>query len=117
MNPPSKFLAESVFRAHISLRHAATCVYSDPLPDGPGLYGHEGCITCEAPDGRGVIVIDSVEMNEDMYPIVFESRRLATDTLGAPRWNSAPATEASYQSLSRDMTVAYCADCGTHPAN
>lgn len=76
-----------------------------PCPMGRGYTVNEGWITYEAPDGSGVIVIDSVEIDESMYPIVIESRRLATDTLGAGQWNGAPATEGSYQSLSRDMRL------------
>jgi len=141
MNPPFKFLLVISVSARAPIDGAMqapsigadfssgpysvhTCLYGmrlpsltpTPCPMGRGYTVNEGWITYEAPDGSGVIVIDSVEIDESMYPIVIESRRLATDTLGAGQWTSALATEGSYQSLSRDMTVAYCADGDTHPA-
>ncbi len=86
------------------------------LSGGPGLHGHDGWVTYEAPDGGGVMVIDSVEIDESMYPILLESRRIAMDTMGCGQWNGAPATEGSYRSLTGDMTVAYCADGDTNAA-
>jgi len=86
------------------------------LSGGPGLHGHDGWVTYEAPDGGGVMVIDSVEVDEAMYPILIEARRIACDTVGCGQWNGAPATEGTYYALSGDMTVAYCADGDTNAA-
>ena len=86
------------------------------LSGGPGLHGHDGWVTYEAPDGGGVMVIDSIEVDEAMYPILVESRRIAQDTVGCGQWNGAPATEGCYYSLTGDMTVAYCADGDTNAA-
>ena len=80
------------------------------LSGGPGNHGHHGWLTYEAPNGGGVLKLDSIEIDEAMYPILVEGRNTARDTMGAGHWNGAPSTEGAYQSLSGDMTVAYCSD-------
>ena len=51
-----------------------------------------------------------------MYPILFERRCIAIDTMGCGEWNGGPATEGVYRSLSGEMTVAFCSDGDTYPA-
>ena len=53
------------------------------LSGGPGLSGHDGWVTYEAPDGGGVLALDSIEVDEAMYPILFESRHIAPDFFGS----------------------------------
>jgi N-methylhydantoinase B len=86
------------------------------LSGGPGLSGHDGWLTYEASSGNGIMVCDSVEVNEAMYPIVFGERRIAIDTLGPGQWCGAPATQGTYRSLDGDILVYYCGDGGTFPA-
>jgi N-methylhydantoinase B len=86
------------------------------LSGGPGLSGHDGWLTYEASSGNGIMVCDSVEVNEAMYPIVFAERRVAVDTAGVGQWCGAPAVQGSYQSLDGDILVYYCGDGGTFPA-
>jgi N-methylhydantoinase B len=86
------------------------------LSGGPGLAGHDGWLTYEASSGNGIMVCDSVEVNEAMYPIVFGERRVAIDTAGPGQWCGAPAVGGSYQSLDGDILVYYCGDGGTFPA-
>jgi N-methylhydantoinase B len=86
------------------------------LSGGPGLAGHDGWLTYEASSGNGIMVCDSVEVNEAMYPIVFGERRVAVDTAGPGQWCGAPAVRGSYQSLDGDILVYYCGDGGTFPA-
>ena len=57
-----------------------------------------------------------LEVDEAMYPILFEERRIAIDTLGPGQWCGAPATGGSYRSLTGDIVVYYCGDGGTFPA-
>ena len=80
------------------------------LSAGPANYGHDGWLTYEAPNGGGVLKIDSVEIDEAMYPILVTGRNIARDTMGAGRWNGAPSTEGAYESVSGEMLVAYCSD-------
>lgn len=86
------------------------------LSGGPGLSGHDGWLTYEASSGNGIMVCDSVEVNEAMYPIVFGERRIAIDTAGPGEWCGAPATGGTYRSLEGDILVYYCGDGGTFPA-
>jgi N-methylhydantoinase B len=86
------------------------------LSGGPGSYGHDGWLTYECSVGNGIMVNDSVEVDEAMYPILIEERRIAGDSMGFGKWNGAPATQGSYRSLTGDMVVYYCGDGGTFPA-
>lgn len=86
------------------------------LSGGPGVYGHDGWLTYECSVGSGIMVTDAIEIDEAMYPILIEERRVAEDTMGFGQWNGAPATKGSYRSLTGDMVVAYCGDGGTYPA-
>ena len=85
------------------------------LSGGPGLHGHDGWLTYEAANGGGVCCLESIEIDEGMYPILLESRRISMNSMGCGTWNGAPATEGSYRSLSGDMTVAYCSDGDLNP--
>jgi N-methylhydantoinase B len=80
------------------------------LSTGPGLSGHDGWLTYEAPNGGGVLALDSIEIDEAMYPILVEARHVARDAIGMGQWNGAPAMQGVYRSLSGDLSVAYCSD-------
>ena len=86
------------------------------LSGGPGTHGHDGWLTYEAPDGGGVLVLASIEIDEAQYPILMEERRIAGDTMGAGRWNGAPATQGAYRSLAGPISVFYCSDGDRNPA-
>ena len=86
------------------------------LSGGPGSYGHDGWLTYEAPNGGGVLALDSIEVDEAMFPVLVESRRIARDTIGCGQWNGAPATEGSYHSLSGAITVIYSSDGDVNPS-
>jgi N-methylhydantoinase B len=83
------------------------------LSGGPGSEGHDGWLTYECAVGNGIMVNDSIEVDEATYPILIEERRVADDTMGFGEFNGAPATQGSYRSLTGDMTVYYCGDGGT----
>jgi N-methylhydantoinase B len=86
------------------------------LSGGPALHGHDGWLTYEAPNGGGVLVLDSIEIDESMYPVLLEERRVGKDSMGCGRWNGAPATVGAYRSLSGEMSVAFCSDGDTNTA-
>ena len=86
------------------------------LSGGPGTHGHDGWLTYEAPDGGGVLVLASIEIDEAQYPILMEERRIARNTMGAGRWNGAPATQGAYRSLAGPISVFYCSDGDLNPA-
>ncbi len=85
------------------------------LSGGPGLPGYDGWLTYEAPNGGGVLVLDSIEIDESMYPILFESRHIAEDSVGHGQWDGAPATKGAFRSLAGEMTVIYCSDGSVNP--
>lgn len=80
------------------------------LSTGPGLHGHDGWLTYEAPNGGGVLALDQIEIDEMTYPILVEERKISANAIGMGQWNGAPAMQGAYRSLSGDMTVAYCSD-------
>jgi N-methylhydantoinase B len=86
------------------------------LSGGPGTYGHDGWVTYECAVGNGIMVNDSIEVDEAAYPILIEERSIAPDSMGFGRWNGAPAVKGSYRSLTGDMTVYFFGDGGTFPA-
>jgi N-methylhydantoinase B len=85
------------------------------LSTGPGLSGHDGWLTYEAPNGGGVLALDQIEIDEMAYPILVEERRISKNAIGMGEWNGAPAMQGVYRSLSGDMTVAYCSDGDVNP--
>ncbi|GAB2175620.1 hydantoinase B/oxoprolinase family protein [Dongia sp. agr-C8] len=85
------------------------------LSGGPGSYGHDGWLTYECSVGNGIMVNDSIEIDEATYPILIEERSVAQDSMGFGEWNGAPAVKGSYRSLTGDMTVYFFGDGGTFP--
>ncbi|MFC3229838.1 hydantoinase B/oxoprolinase family protein [Marinibaculum pumilum] len=85
------------------------------LAGGPGLHGHDGWLTYEAPNGGGILAIDAIETDEAKYPVLVESRHVAKEAMGAGQWNGAPSMEGSYRPLRGPITVAYCSDGETNP--
>jgi N-methylhydantoinase B len=86
------------------------------LSGGPGSHGHDGWLTYESSVGNGIMVNDSIEIDEATYPILIEERSVAQDSMGFGQWNGAPAVKGSYRSLTGDMTVYFFGDGGTFPA-
>ena len=77
---------------------------------GPGRYGMDGWITYLGPVNAGMLLLDSVEIDESMYPIVVNSRKIAVDSFGPGEWNGAPGMTGEYHSLADTMMVTYCSD-------
>lgn len=82
---------------------------------GGALHGFDGWLTyCGGANG-GLITLDSVEVDEGMYPIIIESRYSKADTQGFGEWEGAPGVAGSYYPLDHDMTVVYAADATDNP--
>jgi len=77
---------------------------------GPGIHGHDGWLTYNDADTCGMLMLDSVEVDEGMYPILIEERGVAPDTMGHGRWDGAPAMTGVYGPLAAEMTAIYCSD-------
>ncbi|TPL54037.1 hydantoinase B/oxoprolinase family protein [Mesorhizobium sp. B2-4-6] len=86
------------------------------LSGGPANHGHDGWLTYECSVGNGIMVTDSIEVDEATYPILVEERRIRQDSMGFGQWNGAPAVQGAYRSLTGDMTLYVCGDGGTFPA-
>jgi len=60
---------------------------------GPGVYGHDGWIVYGVPQDNGIMYQDSIEIDEQKYPIIFDKVEFATDSCGDGQWRGAPATD------------------------
>ena len=57
---------------------------------GPALHGYDGWINYGIPVVGGTILVDSVEVNEQKYPIIFYENEAIPDSGGAGKWRGAP---------------------------
>ena len=80
---------------------------------GGALDGFDGWLTYCGPANAGLIQLDSVEVDESMYPIVIERRGVIPGSQGFGEYEGAPATGGVFYPLDHDMTIVYAAD-GTH---
>jgi N-methylhydantoinase B len=77
---------------------------------GPASFGHDGWITWALPVTGGVLYRDSVEIDEQKYPLQFESLRLRPDSGGAGRRRGAPSAEVVLGTRGGPMTVIWSGD-------
>ncbi|MFH1092351.1 MAG: hydantoinase B/oxoprolinase family protein, partial [Pseudomonadota bacterium] len=56
---------------------------------GGALYGYDGWLTIEQPVCMGTICCDSIEIDEQKYPILVKCRSIVPDTCGHGRWRGA----------------------------
>jgi N-methylhydantoinase B len=82
---------------------------------GPATPVCDGWVTYGVPGGAGGMFVDSAEVIEQKYPIVFRSVRLVADTGGAGRYRGGPAGEIIYGPLHDPVTVAYFAEMNRDP--
>lgn len=77
---------------------------------GAALNGHDGWLTYCGPANGGLINLDSIEVDESMYPIIIESRGVSPDTQGYGEFEGAPGVECVFYPVDHSMTVIYAAD-------
>jgi N-methylhydantoinase B len=77
---------------------------------GAGSCGYDGWLLSGAGCDGGQMLVDSVEINEGMYPILVEGRNVAVDSGGPGTWDGAPGIEGRYRPLSGKMTVYWGSD-------
>jgi N-methylhydantoinase B len=82
---------------------------------GGANHGHDGWLTYCGPANGGLIFLDSVEVDESMYPVVVESREVLADSQGPGEWEGAPGVAGTFYPLDHTMTVMYAADATTFP--
>jgi N-methylhydantoinase B len=82
---------------------------------GPATPRADGWVTYLLPVAGGVSYRDSVEIDEQKYPIRFHSVRLQTDSGGAGRFRGAPAGYSVFGPKRDPMTVIYPLDGSVNP--
>jgi len=82
---------------------------------GPGSPHCDGWVTYCMPDAAASVMVDSVEIIEQKYPLIIRSLRLVEDSGGAGRHRGGPAGEITYGPLHDPMTVAYFAEMHEDP--
>ena len=82
---------------------------------GPASAHCDGWVTYCMPDAAASVMVDSVEIIEQKYPLAIRSLRLVQDSGGAGRHRGGPAGEITYGPLHDPMTVAYFAEMHEDP--
>lgn len=77
---------------------------------GPASANSDGWINLLIPVGAGLLYRDSVELDEQKYPILVRSLRLMEDSGGAGRYRGAPGTEVVYGPRQRSLRVVCAPD-------
>ena len=72
---------------------------------GPASPKTDGWVNFVLPDAGGLLYRDSVELDEQKYPIHVKSQRLVPDSGGAGRQRGAPGTEVIYGPRNNKMRV------------
>ncbi len=74
---------------------------------GPAVYGHDGWMAYTIPVAGGIIRRDSIEVDEQKYPLLFHRQELVPDTAGAGKWRGAPAYITEYEPRHSPMELNY----------
>lgn len=82
---------------------------------GGARHGYDGWLTYCGPANGGLIALDSVEVDESMYPILIERRGVEPDSQGVGEFEGAPAVSGVFYPVGNDMTLVYSADGTTYP--
>jgi N-methylhydantoinase B len=83
---------------------------------GPAGPRRDGWLTWALPVCAGLLYRDSVEIDEQKYPIQFESVRLVADSGGAGRFRGAPTAEVVFGPRFSPISVIYPMDGAINPA-
>ncbi len=77
---------------------------------GPASHGADGWLTTGAACDGGQMALDSIEINESMYPILVESRKAACDSIGHGEWDGAPGMTGTYRAHGGELIAIYGSD-------
>ncbi len=77
---------------------------------GPGTPHNDGWINYGLPVVAGLMYRDSIEIDEQKYPIIYKGVRLLADSGGAGRFRGAPGARVVYGPKHDQMMVAYPLD-------
>ncbi|WAT09666.1 hydantoinase B/oxoprolinase family protein [Rouxiella badensis] len=76
----------------------------------------DGWLTMGVPVTGGLLLRDSIEVDEQKYPVHFEKLELVIDSGGAGKFRGGASTLVEYSPRFGDMTVAVFADSRVNPA-
>lgn len=82
---------------------------------GPGTPHNDGWINYGLPVVAGLMYRDSIEIDEQKYPIIYKGVRLMCDSGGAGRFRGAPGARVVYGPRRDLMTVVYPLDGHHYP--
>ena len=82
---------------------------------GPASAQSDGWINLLIPVGAGLLYRDSVELDEQKYPLMVKSVRLLADSGGAGKYRGAPGTEVIYGPVDKPMQVVAAPDAWFTP--
>lgn len=82
---------------------------------GGARHGFDGWLTYCGPANGGMINLDSVEVDEAMYPFIIESRGVEKDTQGFGEFEGSPGVGGVFYPVDHAMTLVYAADGTTFP--
>lgn len=74
---------------------------------GPAAYGNDGWMTYTTSVSCGVVNRDSVEINEQKFPILVRQHEFQTDSAGAGRWRGTPSSITEFQPREDSVTFSY----------
>jgi N-methylhydantoinase B len=86
------------------------------LTGGPGLYGYDGWQTYGVAQDNGVLHQDSIEIDEQKYPIIFDRMEFTADSAGDGQWRGAPALDVVMGPRHDPATFCYFNDQHSFPA-
>ena len=84
-------------------------------PCGMAMQGHDGWVLFAILAAGGVVYCDSVELDEQRYPLIFDKNEFAIDSLGPGQWDGAPPVDIIYGSRKDPVTIAWVNDSKLFP--
>ena len=85
------------------------------LGGGGAVYGYDGWLTLAQPVCMGTINCDSIEIDEQKYPIMVKCRVILTDTCGHGRWRGASGAYLEFIQRGEPGEWAYINDYHFNP--
>ncbi|MFH1090074.1 MAG: hydantoinase B/oxoprolinase family protein [Pseudomonadota bacterium] len=85
------------------------------ISGGPGINGHDGYLW-DMVSNAGMPTLNSVEMVERAYPIMFLQQQFMPDQIGSGKWDGGPAVIVDFRTLDDPVTFIYVADGHYNPA-
>lgn len=82
---------------------------------GPASPGYDGWLTYGNSVTNGLMLRDSVEIDEQKYPLHVKQLRVRPDSGGAGQWRGAPGTILEYGPSHATMTAYYVTDGNANP--